>query len=147
VAEVGQRTLNPGVAPARILSCHTDDEVGDLAHDGRPPRSSSLEGPLESDQLPVPGQDRVRRYESRDFLKSTSADRFTLGGEPTALRIREREALATELFLENSVLLSQVFNDSLLVLVDPAGHGGHEQLPRLENYRHPEIVAKSKIDQ
>ena len=63
VAEVGQRTLNPGIDPARIPSCHADDEVGDLAHDGRPPRSSSLEGPLQSDQLPVPGEDRVWRNE------------------------------------------------------------------------------------
>ena len=89
----------------------------------------------------MPGQDRVRRYESRDFLKSTSADRFTLGREPTALRVRETEASATELLLEDAVLLLQIINDSLLVLVDPASHGGHEDLPGLKNGGHPMIVA------
>jgi hypothetical protein len=32
------------------------------------------------------------------------------------------------------------------VLVDPAGHGGHEDLPELENSRHREIVVEPKID-
>ena len=94
----------------------------------------------------MPGQDRVRRYESRDFLKSTSADRFTLGREPAALGIRKTEESVNEPFLENAVLLSQVFNDGLLVLVDPAGQGGHEHLPGLESRRHPEIVATPKLD-
>jgi hypothetical protein len=34
--------------------------------------------------------------------------------------------------LENSVLLSEVFDDGILLAADPAGQGGNEDLPGVE---------------
>ena len=53
---------------------------------------------------------------------------------------------ATELLLENSVFLAEKIDHCVLLAADPAGERGHENLPRLENRRHPQIVAKPMSD-
>jgi len=60
----------------------------------------------------VPGEDRVGRDQGGHFLQSAAVDRFTVGRNPTALRIRETEESATELLLEDAILLTQTNNDS-----------------------------------
>jgi hypothetical protein len=42
---------------------------------------------------------------------------------------------------EDSVLLSEVLDDCILLAADPAGQGGDEDLPRLQSDGHPQIVA------
>jgi hypothetical protein len=43
--------------------------------------------------------------------------------------IGQSEPSATELLLEDPVLLPQVFDGGFLLACDPAGHGGDEDLP------------------
>jgi hypothetical protein len=67
-----------------------------------------------------------------------TASRTLIVGEP--------ESSATELLLEDAILLSEILDDCVLMAADPAGKGGNEDLPGLEHRRHPKIVAKSKAD-
>jgi len=44
------------------------------------------------------------------------------------------------LLLENSVFLSEVFDNRILLTGDPASHGGNKDLPRLNDGGHPSIL-------
>jgi hypothetical protein len=56
--------------------------------------------------------------------------------KPATLSIGQAESPATEFLPENSVLLSEVFDDGVLLATDPAGQGGNEDLPGLEDGGH-----------
>jgi hypothetical protein len=90
-------------------------------------------GPLLSDELPVPTKDGVGRDERGNFGESPSSDSFAPDCKSATLSIGQAESPATELLPENSVLLSEVFDDGVLLATDPAGQGGNEDLPGLED--------------
>ncbi len=112
----------------------------DDLHDPRSSRGSSLVGPLFGNELPVPAQDGVWSDERGDFGKGTAADSFAAHGQSASLIIGQSESSATELLLENSVLLSEILDDCVLMTADPPSQGGDEDLPRLEDGRHRRIV-------
>ncbi len=103
-------------------------------------------GPLLGNELPVPAEDGVGRDERGDFGKGTAADSFASHGQSASLVIGQPESPATELLLENSVLLSEVFDDCVLLAADPTGERCHKDLPRLKDGRHPQIVAERHCD-
>ena len=131
VADVQQRALNSRVSPARVLSGHSHGEIGDGSHDSRSALASSLVGPLRSDELTVPSKNGVRRDERSDFIKSTTANGLAANCESAALIVCQPQSLLPELLLEGPILLSEVLDDCILLLADPAGQGGHEDLPGL----------------
>ena len=141
MADVLDRPLDARVAPACILSGHSDGQVGDNFHHPSSTRGSSLVGPFLGDELSVPTKDGVGSDERSDFGKGAAADSFAAHGEPSALSVGQTESLATELLLEDSVLLSEIVDDRVLLAGDPASQGGDENLPGLENDGHPLIVA------
>jgi hypothetical protein len=57
-----------------------------------------------------------------------ATESLAFGRETPALVVRETEALAAKLFLEDSVLLDEVLDDLRLVAVDPARERGEEEL-------------------
>ena len=133
VAHVSERTLNPRVAPCRILSGHANDEVGGLRFPSRPAGLSPFRVvPLTSNELAVPGENRVGRDDSGDLLEDLSTEGLALYREPTAFIIGQPKSSATKLSLEDSVLLEQIVDDVLLVTVDPAGEGDQQELPWVE---------------
>ena len=62
------------------------------------------------------------------------ADRSGCGGAGSP------ESSATELLLEDSVLLAEIIDHGFLVPIDPAGHRRNENLPGLEQRAHSAIV-------
>jgi hypothetical protein len=56
VTEAGELALDAAVSPARVLPCQPDDELTELAVDGRTSRPARV-GPLLGEQAAVPGQE------------------------------------------------------------------------------------------
>jgi hypothetical protein len=130
MAQMGESFSNPRVAPGGIVSCHSDDKVGDLR---LRPRTAGFSPrrvvPLASDKLSVPGEDRVRGDDRRDHLEHAATKSLALHGETTAFVVGEAKSLSLELALQDSVLLDQVVDDVLLMAIEPAGEGYDEELP------------------
>ncbi len=78
--------------------------------------------------------------ERSDFGEGPSSDRLASNGKSSALGIGQSKSLGAELLLENSVLLLEIFDDRVLLVGDPSGQRGNEDLPGLKNDCHPEIV-------
>jgi hypothetical protein len=90
-----------------------------------------------SDELPVPTKDGVGRDKRGDFGEGASANGLAPDRKPATLGIGQAKSPAAELLPENPILLSEVFNDCILLMANPAGQGGNENLPGLEHRRHP----------
>jgi hypothetical protein len=141
MADVVECSLDSRVAPAWILASHSDDQVCDDFHDPGPTRRSSLVGPLLGNQLPMPTKDGVWRDDRRDFGEGSSSDGLAPHGQSASLTVGQSESSATELLLQNSVLLVEVLDDRILLAADPASQSGHQDLPGLKNNGHRGIVA------
>ena len=97
--------------------------------------------PLLRYELPMPMKNSVGSDERSEFGESSSTDGFPPDGKSSASSVGQSKSLGTELLLENSVFLSEILDDRVLLTADPSGHCGHEDLPGLKNNCHPEIVA------
>jgi len=71
IAEIGQRTHNPVVAPTGILPRHLDDQLLQFRFDRRPTRVAAEFGSIEflRNQLPVPSQNGVRLGNAGDLCQ------------------------------------------------------------------------------
>jgi hypothetical protein len=92
----------------------------------------------------MPTEDSVGRDERGNSGEGASADGFAPDRKPATLSIGQSESPAAELFPENSVFLSEVLDDRILLTADPAGQGGNENLPGLEDSDHRPIVPTSR---
>ena len=113
VTDILQSALDSSVAPARILSSHSDGQVRDDLHDPSSPRTTPFVGPLLGNELPVPSEDRVGSDERCDFGQRTSANRSAADSEAATLIIGQSKPSATELLPEDAILLAEVFDDSM----------------------------------
>ena len=91
----------------------------------------------------MPTKDGVGSDERSNFGEGPSPNGLAPHGKSSALGVGQPEPSATELLLEDSILLAEIFDDRILLAADPAGQGGDEDLPRLENDGHPSIVART----
>ena len=91
----------------------------------------------------MPTKDGVGRDERGNFGEGASANGLTSHGQSAALIVGQPESTATDLLFQDSILLAEVLDDRVLLTSDPAGHGGDEDLPRLKDDDHPEIVAQT----
>src|SRR6516225_6870521 len=82
---------------------------------------------LLGDQLPVPGQQGLRRDNAGDLGKSLSSQSFGLYGQSPALIVIEAHSPATELFAKHPILLAKIFNDLPLAVVHPPGDGDQQK--------------------
>jgi hypothetical protein len=78
----------------------------------------------------MPIQQRARGNDAGDCLASWQSDLFGLGGQPAALLIVE-PGLFAQLLLEDFDLLLKVFDNVLLVAVDPARQAEQEELKQV----------------
>ena len=76
--------------------------------------------------MSIPAEDCVGRDDGGDLVQDLAAESFALGSESTALVIGQLQSSATQLLLENSVLLDEVVDDLGLVSVHPAGERREE---------------------
>jgi len=121
---------------------HSDGQFLDDLHDPASSRGSPLVSPLLGNELPVPTKDGVRRDERCDFCEGASPDGLAADRESATLIVGQPESSASELLLEDPILLAEVIDDGVLLAADPADEGGHEDLPGLEGGRHRQIVAR-----
>jgi len=121
-------------APRNVLH----DEFLDLLHHSRPARSAPFLAliPFGCDELPMPGQDRVRGDDTGEVEERLSADRLSCDRQPATLFVGEPDSSVAQLLEEDAVLLSQIVDRRLLVAVDPAGHRQEQDLPWLEGVGH-----------
>jgi hypothetical protein len=140
VTDILQGALDSSVAPARVLSGHSDGQVRDDLHDPASPWGSPLVGPFLDDELPVPAKDRVWSDERCNFGEGASTDRLSAHRESSTLSVARPESSFPELLLEDSVLLAEEFDDRILLTSDPSGQGGDEDLAGLEYGGHRLIL-------
>src|SRR5947209_4433680 len=72
--EVLQGTLNPAVAPPRILTRHPDGQLADFTEHARSADASSISGPFTGDELSMPPQNRVRHDQRRHIAQDLSSE-------------------------------------------------------------------------
>jgi len=147
MTEVGQRTFDSAIAPIGILPGEADDESLDLLHHSRSAWSAPFLAliPFGCDELPMPGQDRVRGDDTGEVEERPSADRFPSDRQPAPLFVGEPDASLPELIEKDAVLLPEIVDGRLWVAVDPAGDGGEEAMPGLDDLCHGRIVGWSKV--
>ncbi len=100
--------------------------------------------PFLGNELPVPTEDGVGSDERGDFGEGASSDGFTSNRKSTTLIVGQPEPPVPELLPEDSILLSEILDDSILLAAHPSGECGHEDLPRLKDGGHPSIVARKR---
>jgi hypothetical protein len=88
----------------------------------------------------VPSQDRIGRYNGRDLPQEPAAESSAFRREASALVISQPEAAPFQLPLEDPVLFHQIFDDLLLVAVDPSRERYEQHLQRVEVGSHGRIV-------
>jgi serine/threonine protein kinase len=141
MTEILESALDTCVSPARILGRHPNGEALNRFHDPATARGSPRMGPLLGNKLPMPTKDRIGSDERSNFSEDVSSDGLALDSKPAALGVGQPESSTTELLFKDSVLLPEEFDNRILMVSDPAGQGGNENLPRLNDGGHPLIVA------
>jgi hypothetical protein len=96
--------------------------------------------PLGSDELAMPGEDRVGSDDPGEIQQLLSADSLAGNGQPTSLVIGQPDPSVTELFEKDAVLFPEEVDRCLLVAIDPACERREEDLPGLKGVGHEPIV-------
>ena len=118
VAEVGQRTSDPGVAPSGILDGHPHDQLDDRLRGHRSTRSSTGAAVvLLRDESSIPAQDRVRGDDTSRMDQDPSPELLPPDGETASLSVGQAERTAAQLFAQDSILLTEIVDQILLAAV------------------------------
>ena len=119
VTDVFQRSLDPTVAPARVVGGHADDEGADLLHDAGGGPTFARACPLGCYQAVLPSENRVRRHDGGDLILELATERLAPRCEPVALVIAKPKAPPFELLFQDAVLIDEVIDDFGLLAVAP----------------------------
>ena len=84
----------------------------------------------------MPGEQRIGRDQSLDFIQQPAADDLGFHGESYPLFVSEPKPLASELVLENTVLRDELVDERLLIAVKPAGQGDNQKVEGLDDGIH-----------
>ncbi len=126
VAKILERPLDTSLAPAGIVLCHLDDEILDLLHDAMASFAGFVR-PFLRDQFAMPGQQCVGRDNGCVLTEQTTTYFPAFGGEATTLCISQTDLFCPALFLEDSVLFTEVVENLLLFSIQPASEGRDEE--------------------
>ena len=94
-------------------------------------------GPLLGNELPVPAKNGVGSDQRRNLGKRASSDGLAADREPATLIGGQPKSFASELLPEDSVLLTEIFDDCVLLAADPTGKRCHEDLVLSGNSAEP----------
>jgi hypothetical protein len=75
----------------------------------------------------MPAENRVGRDDRRHLRQKSTTERGAEGSQAPSFVVGEPQTLVVELRLQNTVLLAQVFDDLVLLGLEPAGKSCHEQ--------------------
>jgi hypothetical protein len=132
VAQISQGSLYSPVAPIAVFSRHADGQLLDLVlHPGTSWATLPAAIIFPGDELAVPGQERLRRDDSGQFMKYAPAELPGLDGQSTALVIIQARPLSSELLPQHTVLFLEVVDDILLRLAQAAGERDQQQPKRI----------------
>ena len=118
--EVLERSLDPRIAPARIIGRHPNHETADFhVHTGstRPRRRIC---PLPHYQFAVPPENGVRRDDRRDFREDPAAQALSDDSKMPTVFIIQPQPPPVQLRFQDSVLFAQEFDDIVLLPLEPA---------------------------
>src|SRR5437667_386184 len=126
VAEVGQGSLYPPIAPRAILFGHADRQSCNVRARWWPtPRLARTASVLPANQISVPRQQSFRRGDPRHLLQGFPPQLFRFGSQSSSLVIVELQTSITHLFAKDAILLDQICDNLLLVLAHPSSDGKH----------------------
>src|SRR5262249_21128940 len=121
MTEIGQCSLNPTVAPARVLLSHPNHQVRDFFRRSTSSWFSKWAAiVLLSDEFPVPRHQGFWSHNRRHLRQQLAAEFFRLRRQSAALFVGESHSFATDLLTKNAILLEQIFDDMLLMPIHPA---------------------------
>jgi hypothetical protein len=128
VTEMPKCVPESRIAPDKILSNHTNKQIGDCLLGPRSIGASLLRAVvLLGDEPLVPAENCVRRDDACHLLKHLSSQDLALHGETATVVVVQAEPLTTKLFTKDAVLLHQVVDDLSLVAIHPAGEEKQEE--------------------
>jgi len=138
VPEIPECITNSRISPAWVLLSHRDHELSKFCRFARPAWPSSLAAIVfHRDELAVPAEDCVRRDDAAQLAQYLHAELLTLHGEATPLVIGKPKTFGAELLTQHPVLFLQVFDDLLLLPIEPTGERNQYDMPG----RHDAMVA------
>jgi hypothetical protein len=108
VPEILERTLDPRVAPRRILFRHSTDQLADFGEDAATACSGLSVGPFARDELPVPAKQRVRRDDRRGVAHRLPPQPVRPRGESSPVIISKPQAPPAQLSPQHPILFDQV---------------------------------------
>src|SRR5664280_2061801 len=118
MAQVLEGALNASIAPRAVLRRHSQDQRAHFLRRGRSarrPLGAAIVFPGNWTLMPI--QQRARGDDSGEHFEPLQTDLPGLGGQPSALVVVEA-GLLTQLFLQDSNFLLEIFDDALLVAVE-----------------------------
>ena len=84
----------------------------------------------------MPREQRIRRHDGPNPRERPPAERLGFRGQADALIVGESHPPGTELLTQHAVLSLEIVDHVALLLMDPAGQGGEEELQGLGRRRH-----------
>jgi hypothetical protein len=123
VPKVQKGAADACIAPSRILTSDSNDELLDTPSDRRPaepaPGAAIVLG---GHKRPIPAQQCVGSHNRPEFSQNTSRQAPSSPSEPPALLIAEPRPSITELLPQDVILFAEIGDDIGLLAVEPAGH-------------------------
>ena len=103
--QIRQSTLDPTIAPRRMLFCHADHELFDLLRDTRASQLWTMPAPvtLLGNQSLVPAQERVGGGNRGELFEAFPAKRVDQRSETAAFRVGQAQQAAAQLSFEDAV--------------------------------------------
>jgi hypothetical protein len=128
--QVGQGTLNPSITPSSILLSHPDHELFDLLGHPRAPKRSAMPAPVEclGHEAVVPAQEGLGCRQRGHLFEALTPERVGERREASAFGLGQMQPSAPELSFEDAVFLAQIIDDLLLVILDPPGDYGDQNV-------------------
>jgi hypothetical protein len=128
--QIRQGSLDPPIAPRRMLLGHLDREPLDLLRHWGPPPLCAARAPVKllRDEAAIPAEESVWGGNGRHLFKAFATARVSKRSKATSLSIGEAELTATALSFEDAILLLEIGDDVLLGTLDPPGNHGDQDM-------------------
>ena len=107
MTKIGQRSLNPPIAPIPVFRRHPHHEILNLSPRAGSSRTAMITAVgFPGDQSAVPGQKRFRCDDGRHLPQNASGQPLGFGRQTPTLIVAEAKPFASQLLPQDPVLLS-----------------------------------------